>query len=88
MGKTIPKAKSEFFRADSNGERVNYFEMNLEHVLIGSIKPSLTATGGMQEHFHLKFARMTWKYTQQKISGGTGGSTAGGWDLSANKVVA
>ena len=48
MGKTIPKAKFEMFRADGNGERVKYFEMVLENVLIGSIKPGLTPTGGMQ----------------------------------------
>jgi type VI secretion system secreted protein Hcp len=29
-----------------------------------------------------------WKYTQQKIGGGTGGTTMGGWDLAANKVAA
>jgi type VI secretion system secreted protein Hcp len=28
------------------------------------------------------------KYVQQKISGGAGGSTTGGWDLAANKVAA
>jgi type VI secretion system secreted protein Hcp len=88
MGKTIAKAKFEFFRADGNGERVKYFEMMLENVLIGSIKPGLKATGGMQEHFQLKFSKVTWKYSQQKISGGAGGSTAGGWCLSTNKVVA
>jgi type VI secretion system secreted protein Hcp len=88
MGKTIAKAKFEFFRADGNGERVKYFEMTLENVLIGSVKPGLAASGGMQEHVRLKFAKVTWKYTQQKISGGAGGSTAGGWDLAANKVAA
>lgn len=88
MGKTIPKAKFEFFRADGNGERVKYFEMVLDNVLIGSIKPGLTPTGGMKEHLQLKFAKVTWKYTQQKISGGAGGSTTGGWDLSTNKVAA
>jgi hypothetical protein len=71
-----------------HGERVKYFEMLLENVLIGSIKPGLTPTGGMQEHFQLKFSKVTWKYTAQKISGGAGGSTAGGWCLSTNKVVA
>jgi type VI secretion system secreted protein Hcp len=86
--KTIAKAKFEMFRADGNGERVKYFEMVLENVLIGSIKPGLTPTGGMQEHFQLKFGKVTWKYVQQKISGGAGGSTAGGWDLSTNKVAA
>jgi type VI secretion system secreted protein Hcp len=87
MGKTIPKAKFEFFRADGSGERVKYFEMSLEHVLVGSVKPSLVPSSGMQEHLLLKFAKVTWRYTQQKISGGSGGSTVGGWDLAANKVV-
>jgi type VI secretion system secreted protein Hcp len=88
MGKTIPRAKFEMFRADGNGERIKYFEMVLENVLIGSIKPGLAGTGGMKEHFQLKFSKVTWKYTAQKISGGAGGSTAGGWCLSTNKVVA
>lgn len=86
MGKTIPKAKFEFFRADGNGERVKYFEMVLENVLIGSVKPGLKPAGGMQEHLCLKFSKVKWTYTQQKISGGAGGSTMGGWDLSANKI--
>lgn len=34
MGKTIPKAKVEFFRADGDGARVRYFEIELENVLI------------------------------------------------------
>jgi type VI secretion system Hcp family effector len=40
-GKTIPKAKLEFMRADGQGERVKYFEIELENVLIGSIKPAV-----------------------------------------------
>jgi type VI secretion system secreted protein Hcp len=35
MGKTIPRAKFEFLRADGQGERVKYFEIELENVLIG-----------------------------------------------------
>lgn len=48
-GKTIPKAKFEFFRADGSGERVKYFEITLENVLIGSVRPGLQPSGGMQE---------------------------------------
>ena len=40
-GKTIPKAKLEFMRADGQGERVKYFEIELENVLIGSIQPGV-----------------------------------------------
>jgi type VI secretion system secreted protein Hcp len=35
----------------------------------------------------LKFSKVKWKYTQQKIAGGVGGSTVGGWDLATNEVA-
>lgn len=87
MGKTIPKAKLEFMRADAQGERIKYFEIELKNVLIGHIEPSIHPGDILTEHVGLKFSKVKWKYTQQKISGGSGGNTAGGWDLSANKVV-
>jgi len=34
QGKTIPKAKFEFMRADGNGTPIKYFEIELENVLI------------------------------------------------------
>lgn len=86
-GRTIPKARLEFMRADSQGERVKYYEVELENVLIGSVNQTLHGGDILQESVALKFSRVTWKYTQQKISGGAGGNTSGGWDLSANRVV-
>jgi type VI secretion system secreted protein Hcp len=88
MGKTIPKAKLEFLRADGQGERVKYFEIELENVLIGGINPSIHAGTILSEHVSLKFSKIKWRYTQQKISGGSGGSTVGGWDLATNRVAA
>jgi type VI secretion system secreted protein Hcp len=41
MGKTIPKAKFEFMRADGNGQPIKYFEIELENVLIGGIEPGI-----------------------------------------------
>jgi type VI secretion system secreted protein Hcp len=87
MGKTIPKAKFEFMRADGNGTPIKYFEIELENVLIGAISPSIEAGSILAEHVSLKFSKVKWKYTQQKIGGGVGGSTIGGWDLAANKVA-
>jgi type VI secretion system secreted protein Hcp len=88
MGKTLPKAKIEFYRADSNGTRVKYFDVNIENVLIGMVKPHL---GGddhyLSEIVNLKYSKIIWTYTQQKIGGGVGGSTLGGWDLAANKIA-
>ncbi|MGH8855664.1 MAG: Hcp family type VI secretion system effector [Telluria sp.] len=86
-GKTIPKAKLEFMRADGQGERIKYFEIELENVLIGGVAPSVAEGSIIQEAVGLKFSKIKWKYTQQKIGGGAGGNTSGGWDLAANKVV-
>jgi len=86
-GKTIPKAKLEFMRADGQGDRIKYFEIELENVLIGGISPSVAEGTIIQEAVGLKFSKIKWKYTQQKVTGGAGGNTSGGWDLAANKVV-
>ena len=88
MGKTIPKAKFEFMRADGNGTPIKYFEIELENVLIGSISPGISAGTILGEHLSLKFSRVKWRYSQQKIAGGIGGSTIGGWDLASNRVAA
>jgi type VI secretion system secreted protein Hcp len=86
-GKTIPKAKLEFMRADGNGDRVKYFEIQLENVLIGEVQPSVTEGDFMHENVGLKFSKVKYMYTQQKVSGGAGGNTSGGWDLAINKIV-
>lgn len=87
MGKTIPKAKFEFMRADGQGMPIKYFEIELENVLVGAVNPGIEAGAILEEHVSLKFSKVKWRYTQQKIGGGAGGSTAGGWDLAANRVV-
>jgi type VI secretion system secreted protein Hcp len=42
----------------------------------------------LRDHIALHFTKVKWKYSQQKIGGGIGGNTAGGWDLSCNKSCA
>ena len=87
VGKTIPRAKFEFMRADGNGDRVKYFEIELENVLIGMISPGVHAGDILSENVSLKFSKVKWRYTQQKVAGGAGGGTSGGWDLATNKIV-
>ena len=88
MGKTLPRAKIELFRADGNGTRVMYFSVELENVLIGMVKPHLGGTDSyLSENVNLKYSKIKWKYTQQKMGGGTGGSTVGGWDAASNKIA-
>lgn len=86
-GKTIPKAKIEMQRADGNGQPIKYFEVELENVLIAHIAPAFNGADIASEHIGLKFSKVRWKYTQQKIGGGASGNTAGGWDLASNRIA-
>lgn len=87
QGKTIPKAKFEFMRADGAGEPIKYYEVELENVLIAHVAPSVAAGSIMGESIGLKFSKVRWKYTQQKIGGGAAGNTTGGWCLATNRHV-
>jgi type VI secretion system secreted protein Hcp len=86
-GRTIPKAKLEFMRADSQGERVKYFEIELDNVLIGAVSPAVNEGDILTEEVGFKFSKVRWKYTQQRVAGGIGGNTSGGWDLAANRIA-
>jgi type VI secretion system secreted protein Hcp len=83
-GRTIPKAKFEFFRADGSGERVKYYEIELMNVLIGRVAPVIGPGIILHETVSLKFSKVRWTYTKQNVAGGSAGNTAGGWDLSTN----
>jgi type VI secretion system secreted protein Hcp len=87
MGKTIPKAKLEFMRADGNGVPVKYYEIELENVLIASIEQMVSEGSIVHDSIGLRFSQVRWKYTQQRIGGGIGGNTAGGWCLATNRCA-
>jgi type VI secretion system secreted protein Hcp len=76
----------EFLRADGSGTRIKYFEIELENVLIGDIAPEIYEGDIMSEHLGLKYSKVKWRYIQQKISAGSNGLTAGGWDLATNRL--
>jgi type VI secretion system secreted protein Hcp len=40
MGKTIPKAKLEFMRADGDGKPIKYYQVELENVLLSHMDAS------------------------------------------------
>ena len=61
--------------------------IELENVLIGSMDQTIHEGNVLHDSIGLKYSRVKWKYTQQKIGGGAGGNTAGGWDLSTNRIV-
>lgn len=87
MGKTIPKAKFEFMRADGDGKPICYYAVELENVMIGGVNPATGETGLIKEHVFLAYSKMTWKYTKQGIRGGTEGNSSAGWDCAKNVCV-
>lgn len=73
-------------RADGDGKRVKYYQVELENVMLSDMDQVLGDGGGvLEDAIGLCFSKVMWTYTQQKIGGGVGGSTAGGWDLAAKK---
>lgn len=87
MGKTIQRARIEFFRADGAGKPIKYYQIELENVLITTVAPAVGAGDLMRESVSLRFAQVKWQYTQQKTGGGAWGNTAGGWNLAKNQVA-
>lgn len=87
MGKTISRAKLEFMRADGAGKPVRYYQVELENVMIASMTQMVHGGSILHDSISLRFSKIKWAYTQQKIGGGAGGNTVGGWDLAANKVA-
>lgn len=85
-GKTISSGRLEFFRADGLGDRVKYFEVEMTNVLVSEVAPEVYEGEMLSEHVSLKYSRVKWRYTQQKIGGGAKGLTAGGWDLAVNRI--
>lgn len=86
-GKKIPKVKLEFMRADGQGVPVRYHEVEMENVIIAHMDQAVREGSILHDSVGLKFSKIKWKYSQQKISGGSGGNTAGGWDLAGNKCA-
>ena len=86
-GKTWPKVRLEFMRADSDGKPIKYYEVELDNVIVASIDQVMHGGSGLYDNFTLRYSKVKWKYTQQKISGGAGGNTSGGWDLSTNRIA-
>ena len=87
MGKTIPKAKFEFMRADGDGKPICYYTVELENVMTSGVNPNSGDSGILTEQVFLAYSRMTWHYAKQSIRGGMEGKTAGGWDCAANKCI-
>jgi type VI secretion system secreted protein Hcp len=87
-GKHFDKISIELCRA--GGSQVKFMEIKLEQVVISSIELSGNATGGADQLPHesvsLNYGKITWTYTQQKRTDGSGGgNVTASWDATAGK---
>lgn len=83
-GTTFDTVTIDFMRADGEGNRVKYLQISLRNVILASVEPSVEGEQLPIEKFALKYAAVEWKYIQQKIGGGQGGSSQGAWSLTKN----
>jgi len=74
-------------RADGD-RRVNYYEVELENVMIADMEQMAREGMLLIDHVSLQFSKVKWKNSQQRIGGGVVGQTADGWDLSCHKLCA
>jgi type VI secretion system secreted protein Hcp len=86
-GKTLPKAKIEFMRADGDGKPICYYTVELENVMISGVNPTSGEGGILKEHVFFAYSKMKWKYTKQSIRGGVDGNSSGGWDCATHKCI-
>lgn len=85
-GQHLKEVKLALCRA--GGEKLKYFEVILEEVIIADYAQEVSA-GVPMEIVQLNYGRIKTTYTQQKlIDGSGGGNVAGGWDRIANRKYA
>ncbi len=89
-GKHIKDVTIEMCRA--GGDKMKYMEIKLEQVLVSKVSTtgsSKADSGFPVEAVSFSFGKITWTYSQQKRTDGSGGgNVSAGWDLTANKVAA
>jgi len=54
--------------------------------MIANVEQMIHDGSILHDEIGLRFSKVKWKYTQQKIGGGASGNTAGGWDLPATSA--
>ena len=71
----------------ANDTAIDVYLHEMANVLPASVNQTIHDVGPPQDSIALRFSKVKWKYTQQKIGGGAGGNTSGGWDLATNKIA-
>ena len=86
QGQNIPFARIEFTKSAGGGQRVTFFEIMLDNVIVSSISTSAASGGSIPvESLSLNFTKIEWTYKQMDETGKVQGETSGSWDLATGK---
>ena len=87
-GTHIKEVTIEMCRA--GGDKVKYMEIKMEEVIVANVQVAGNPKGGHgfpSEVVSFDYGKITWTYTQQKRTDGSGGgNVSAGWSLIANKA--
>jgi type VI secretion system secreted protein Hcp len=90
-GTVYPKVIVTFYRAyggkgstATSQQRVDYFKITLEDVVISSVNVAIGDGDLPAETFGLKYGKVVWEYKQHKMDGTSASTGPAGWDLRKN----
>jgi type VI secretion system secreted protein Hcp len=87
--KNHPKVELELCRSEGGGEQFCYMKIEMEDVVISSVRPGGTSGGGDTlplEEVGLNYAKITYTYTDTGHGDAkSGGKTEARWDVTKNK---
>jgi len=82
----VPKSKFEFTHTKGDDKQRRHVGAELKNLLISQVTPCIESTLRLSENVCLTFAKVNWRYSKRKMSGGAGGQTLSGRVLSQNKI--
>ena len=84
-GENTPKVTFEAQKA-AGSSKVVYLKFTLENVIVSSVQPTGSQGSESMESVALRFAKISYDYTQQKQDGSSGGNMSAVWDLKTSKA--
>jgi len=82
----VPKLKFEFTHTKGDDKQRQHVGTELKNLLISQVTPCIRSASRLSENVCLTFAKVNWRYSKQKMSGGAGAQTLSGCDLPQNKI--
>ena len=82
----VSKAKFEFTHTEGDDKQHQHVGAEFKNLLISQVTPCIESASCLSENVCLTFAKVNWRDSKQKMSGGAGAQTLSGCDLPQNKI--